>query len=737
MTEGSGENSQELITDFVDEAVESLRPLASHLDAYRRNPSDADPINAVFRSVHSIKGCAGFLGLAAVKMFSHAMENTMDEVRKQKVSLSEDLQLTLVNGIDLLDAMLQRALDGEIETDLGNDEKQLLDGLERLANDCRLEQAPEEILLAEILKLAEEIGATEVPQASQWAMQVQQLVEVYRNNDAEEKQEAAPSKPNPSDYVGVTCKCNDEDISSHIAGILEVFLVTERGEYKEAAGKDFMRGAEEFAVWADGAGQAELAAALRAGASDFRTIFDSPLDIDATLISVVWDHLSPELSKLEGAPGTQAEAPSAETKQENAADQGSDKSAADSKVRQQKIRMVRVKEEYVDGFLNDVSRLFITGELLKDLHSRMSHEGAMQTLVEEMRQINTAFYAQSASLQQSVVSLRRVSVSGLFAKFPRMARTLCAQLNKKIAVHLVGEETEIDKSLLEDLDAPLTHMIRNSVDHGIETPEERKARGVDETGNLWLKAEQTRSHVIITIQDDGRGIDPVKLRNKAVEKGIYSREEADHLSDEETLKLVFHAGFSTAEKLSDVSGRGVGMDVVRTNLAHHNGEIFVESKVGQGSIFRMEIPIRDAVLVIDGLMMKQNGEDFALPFDHIREITEIDPADLSPVQGSQVATIRGKTYEAVELCDILDLEKHERQPGQKLQAVLVGCKLGEVCILVDKVCGHRQIVLNSINDILPETDKIAGVAQLGGGRLALVLSVEDIVKSLGEGVASV
>ena len=736
MTEGSGENSQELIADFVDEAVESLRPLASHLDAYRRDPSDADPINAVFRSVHSIKGCAGFLGLAAVKMFSHAMENTMDEVRKQKVSLSEDLQLTMVNGIDLLDAMLQRALDGEIETDLGDDEKRLLNEVERLANECRLEQAPEEILLAEILKLAEEIGATEVPQASQWAMQVQQIVEGYRSNGAQEEQEVAPSMPKPSDYVGVTCKCNDEDVSSHIAGILDVFLVTERGEYKEAAGKDFMRLAEEFAVWADGAGQAELAAALRAAVSDFRTIFDSPLDIDATLISIVWDHLSPELGKLEGAPGTQAKTPSDEARQEKTADQGEDKSTGDSAVRQQKIRMVRVKEEYVDGFLNDVSRLFITGELLKDLHSRMSHEGAMSALVEEMRQINTAFYAQSASLQQSVVALRRVSVSELFAKFPRMARTLCAQLNKKITVHLVGEETEIDKSLLEDLDAPLTHMIRNAVDHGIDTPEERKARGVDETGNLWLKAEQTRSHVIITVQDDGRGIDPVKLRNKAVKKGIYSREEADRFSDEETLKLVFHAGFSTAEKLSDVSGRGVGMDVVRNNLEQHNGQIFVESKVGQGSTFRMEIPIRDAVLVIDGLMMQQNGEDFVLPFDHIREITEIDPADLSPVQGSQVASIRGNTYEAVELCDVLNLEKHERRSGQQLQAVLVGCKLGEICILVDKVCGHRQIVLNSINDILPGTDKIAGVAQLGGGRLALVLSVEDMVKSLREGAAS-
>ena len=333
--------------------------------------------------------------------------------------------------------------------------------------------------------------------------------------------------------------------------------------------------------------------------------------------------------------------------------------------------MVRIKEEQVDSFLNDVSNLVITAELLKDVHARMVQDGKMHALVEELRQINGAFNIQSNALQQSVVSLRRVEIRSLFSKLPRMVRTLANQLNKKIDVHIIGEDIEVDKSLVEALDAPLAHMIRNSCDHGIEKPDERLARGVSETGNLTIKAELTRSHVIIMIQDDGKGIDTEKLRRKAVEKGIYTPKEADALSHEQALRLVFHAGLSTADKPSDVSGRGVGMDVVRTNLAEHNGEIHVESQPGVGSTFLLEIPIRDAVLVIDGLMLQQANTDFVLPFECILEIAEIGSDSLTPVQGSWVATIRNDTYAAVSMGDMLGLPHGHFDSGQPLTAVLV------------------------------------------------------------------
>ena len=397
--------------------------------------------------------------------------------------------------------------------------------------------------------------------------------------------------------------------------------------------------------------------------------------------------------------------------------------------------MVRIKEERLDEFFNHVSSLFITGELYKDLHSRFSASHQQSPLADEMRQINSTLRAQSTALQQSIVALRRVSVGRPVLEIPRMARGLSQQLGKKVDVHTSGEETEIDKTLAEDLDAPLTHMVRNVVDHAIETPggappprcrRNRQlvaARRADPDPRANHRARRRPRHRPRSLAQQGRGEEPAHPR------------QADALSDREAIDLVFHAGFSTAEKISDVSGRGVGMDVVRTTLREHNGDVTVESQVNVGTTFLLEIPIRTAVLVIDGLMLSQSGQNFVVPFEHILEITEIDSADLKPVQGARVATIRGKTYDAVRLADVLDLDCNEPGLGEKLQAVLVGCKHGAVCLLVDQVFGHRQVVVNGINEILPGKDRIAGIAQLGGGHLALVLSVPDVVKGLCKPVA--
>jgi two-component system chemotaxis sensor kinase CheA len=309
-----------------------------------------------------------------------------------------------------------------------------------------------------------------------------------------------------------------------------------------------------------------------------------------------------------------------------------------------------------------------------------------------------------------------------------MARSLGKQLNKKIDVHISGEDTEVDKSLVEDLDSPLTHMIRNVADHAIDLPSDRLARGVSETGNLWLRAEKTRTHIVVTVQDDGRGIDPNRLRDKAVEKGLHDRASADAISDQEAIELIFHAGLSTAEVVSDVSGRGVGLDVVRTKLAEHDGRLTVESQIGVGTTFRLEIPIRKAVMVIDGLMVRQNGELFVLPSEYVREITQIAPSDLNYVQNSPMASVRGSTFLAPCLGDLLELPPPPDTDMQTRPGVLVGCKLGDACLRVDEVVGHRQIVVNSISEAIGAVDHIAGVAQLGAGRLALVLSIPDLTR---------
>jgi two-component system chemotaxis sensor kinase CheA len=395
-----------------------------------------------------------------------------------------------------------------------------------------------------------------------------------------------------------------------------------------------------------------------------------------------------------------------------------------------KARYVRIREEKLDEFLNHVSSLFITCELYKDIYSRLSDTGEAPSLVEEIRQINRAFIKQTAHLQKSVVSLRRVTASALFSKFPTMARTLASQLGKKVNVQLLGEEVEIDKTLVEELDSPLTHMIRNVVDHGIEGIEDRIANGKSEVGQLILKAEITKTHVILTVQDDGRGIDPNRLRRKMVEKGMMTESQVAALSDQEAVELIFMAGLSTAEQISEISGRGVGLDVVRTKLREHNGDVSVESHFGQGTKFRLEVPIREAVVVANGLLIKQENETLVLPLEYVREITSIKAGELHSGRGEKIVSIRGKLFHTLSLSSVLGLKTREYSPDEEITLVQVASKFGECCFIVDEIMAHRQVVVNSLREIVPTSEKISGVAQLGGNRLAIVLSVPDILKSL-------
>jgi len=535
-----------------------------------------------------------------------------------------------------------------------------------------------------------------------------------------------PIRATPANLAEAHCVCGDRDVSDLVAAIAKAFLAFEDGQHEEQT-ESALASILALAGRAEEVGKSDLAECLSNTANELQMILDSPIDLDENLSSVIWEQLWPQLEKLKVPTAATTEP---KEKPPASSEEPPRRPAASSNEQGVKSRFVRVKEERLDEFLEHVSRLFITSELYKDVHSRMAETDQLVDLVDEIRQINSELQVESTVLQQGVMALRRVSISGLFSKFPRMARTLASNLGKQVTVHLSGEDTEIDKTLAEDLDAPLTHLIRNVVDHGIETPDERRARGVSETGNLRLSARLTKNHVRISVQDDGRGIDPNRLRQKAVEKGVISRSDSDALSDQEALNLIFHPGFSTAEKVSDVSGRGVGMDVVRTTLAEHDGQVTVESQVGVGTTLRLDIPIRQATLVIDGLMVSENEERFVIPFDNLREIADISPMDFRSVHGRRAVTIRENVYDAIRLSEILDLPSASTSGRTKETAVLVHSKESTFCLLVDRVLGHRQVVVTDLKEVLPNADKMAGVAQLGGGRLALVLNVAELTKGV-------
>ncbi|MBX7168406.1 MAG: chemotaxis protein CheA [Pirellulales bacterium] len=736
--------SRELIEDFANEALDSLLGLPAQLTAFRQDATCGDPINAVFRAVHSIKGNAGFFGFAVIKSFAHTLENTLDRIRQLELGLTEELERAVVESFDELAELIGSVLENRLPDEPPPRCEELLARIAELAvaSPVAAGATPEEQLLHDLTRLANE--ARQAAGGSAWGDRLDHVVRDYRAAIGQEETVAAPvvdDGESPRALMELPWTIAGEDLSAGVRSVCELFVAFDEQRYSDQVSNDFITAAGELANWAAAHQAPELATALQHAVVDYRKILDSPLDVDALLLSVIWDQIRPELiafrrrfvsdaapTAAQAAPASAAPVAPIPAGEAAATDK---KSASDAG----KSRLIRVKEERLDEFLKHVSSLFITGELFKDLHARLGtaiedgEQKHLSSLTDELRQINQSFAVQASSLQESLVSLRMVPVGTLFAKFPRMARTLAQQLGKKVDIHLSGEEVEIDKSLIEDLDAPLTHMIRNVMDHAIEAPDARLARGAAEVGNLWLRAEKTRTHIRVYVQDDGRGIDPRKLRSKAVEKGMLTQAQAEALSDDEAIRLIFDAGFSTAEKLTEVSGRGVGMDVVRTKILEHNGDIQVESTVNVGTTFRIDIPQREAVLVIDGLMVREAEQNFVVPFEHILEISELQAENIKPVHGSRVAIVRNTTHPAVRLGDVLNLDLSEAETSEPRQGIVVGCKHGTLCLLADRLLGHRQVVVNSLGEVLPGLERIAGVAQLGGGRMALVLAIPEIVRS--------
>ncbi|UUO08114.1 chemotaxis protein CheA [Blastopirellula sp. J2-11] len=719
--------NNELLAGFIDESVHAIQDLPALLNAFKSDSNNSEAVHSVFRTVHSIKGNAGFFGLTAIKKFAHSLENALDEVRNQKTPLTEDLCRALIEGIDSLDQLLHAVENQTHEETLSEADLKLLEQVAVLSKTKGAdEDAAGDALIADLLEMADEMTAAGFPESLHWAERIRELGQLSAPSELI-KQIAAPAELLPLEFV-----LGGVELTRSVRKLIELFVQGETEPFDDDCSTALMESLSELKLCARNASESALQSTLEDASRNFKAIYDSGIGVDGMLLSIIWEQLSPVLESLKpqapAEPETPppAEGPIAKSQESDVDDDSAQKKDANAK----KTRFLRVNEESIDNFLDDVSSLFITCERLKDIQSRMTSSRELRELVEELRQVNISFNLQANRLQKSVVSLRRVPIRGMFSKFPRMARTLANSLEKKLDVHLAGEDLEVDKSLLEELDAPLTHMIRNVADHALELPADRTARGLNEVGNLWLSAEMTRTHVLISIRDDGRGIDPDRLRRKAVQSGAITESQAERMPDQEAIELIFHPGLSTAEQVTEISGRGVGMDVVRTMVQENGGEIRVESTLGVGTNFTIEIPIRQAVLVIDGLLIHEGEERFVVPFDAVREVLDLPYEELKTAGGAPVVTLRGTTYAAVSLAEMLDIPRDSKQKSDRLSAVLMTSKQGDVCLMIDQVVGKRKVVVNSLQDILPDVRAIGGVAQLGGGELALVLSSNEIIRSL-------
>ncbi|MBO6246932.1 MAG: chemotaxis protein CheA, partial [Anaerovibrio sp.] len=417
------------------------------------------------------------------------------------------------------------------------------------------------------------------------------------------------------------------------------------------------------------------------------------------------------------APAAPAAAPAAKAAPAPAKKADAKPAAKDAKKTHMGGQSVRVDIEKLDTLMNLVGELVTNKVRLEQIG--MTHR--LTDLTETLEQMDRV----TTDLQSVVMKVRMVPVSQVFNRFPRMVRDLTKELNKEINLTIEGEETELDRTVIDEIGDPLMHLLRNSLDHGVEHPDEREAKGKPRTGEVGLIARHEGNNVVIMVTDDGAGINADKIRNKAVEKGMISREEADALPDSDAVRLIFLPGFSTAEVITDVSGRGVGMDVVRSKIESLGGNVDVETKIDEGSVFKIKLPL--TLAIIQAMLVKVQNEMYAIPLGSIDSTINITPDDIKTVQNKEVIVLRGEIIPIARLGEVLSVPKGEDTNEEDIFVVVVHVGDHKMGIVVDNLIGQQEIVIKTLGKLLSGLKMLAGATVLGDGHVAMILDVSSLM----------
>lgn len=704
--------------DFLVEAQEHFELIEQNFLSLEENPGDLDILNAIFRSVHTIKGASGFLGLAKVQALAHIGENILDDLRKGRMALREDVMELLFETVDALKVLVNDV--GLTLRKQGQpadpDTSDLIARLEALRGGGAVpshpaaEEAPSaDLALPAELALLDEVGRGVLVDllgkgGAAMALRIELLPGLLGTafNPL--------SMLSMADLVGTLLHSGhllkgEPDLDAFEADQFpfDLLLLIQPSESPEGVQKLF-NGVKHVRIHYH---------LLEPGRC-------TPLGASAAPPPTAGPSAPPPPADPAAAgPGPQAQA-------ELGRKATPDKPAAPEKAGSDTIRVSQAK---LDAFMNTVAELIISKTMINHLVERFESEvteGPAGDLVKELRKSSVYLDQVSKEIQASVLGIRMVPVKTIFAKFPRMLRDLAKASGKKIELQMIGEDTEIDKSLIEELSDPLIHLIRNSADHGVESPESRLAAGKPETGTVILRARHEGDTVIVEIEDDGKGIDPAVIRAKAVEKGLLTPDRAEQMTDEEAINLVFLPGFSTAAKVTDISGRGVGMDVVRSNVRKLNGNVSVQSVVGKGSVFTLRLPL--TLAIIDALLMKAGGQVFALPGTAVEETLLVPPETVSHLTRRKAINLRGEVLGVTRLRELLQFqETDEDLEGEELPVVVLSAGGRRMGLIVDAFMRRQEMVIKPLASYLASLPGISGASVMGDGGVVLILDPAELL----------
>ena len=691
---------------FIDETKEHLQSLNTQILELEQNPENMDTINEVFRAAHSLKGMAGTMGYKRMQNLTHDMENVFSEVRNGHIRVNASMIDCLFQCLDALDEYLGNIQESGDEGT--NDNEILIKDLNAMLSgeSGKAEDKKEEV------KAEAEVPAAESSK------------EKWREiplGDAEKHVLAEAAKMGKN-IIGLTVYVQESCILKAARAFLVFKALEDLGEVivsnPSAQDIEDEKFEYEFSIIMIADCDAKKAIDAAGYVSEIHEVVGSlmaPPTYEETVEETKEDAKEEvkEEIKEEAAPVVQeTAAPKKETKAPAAG------GAAEKKGKPVVNRTVRVDIEKLDVLMNLVSELIIAKN---SLVSATNAEGAVNVGVNEHIE-----YLESVTtnLHESVMKVRMVPIESVVNKFPRMIRDLQKKLGKKMELYMSGEETELDRTVVDEIGDPLMHLLRNSADHGLESAAVRKERGKPEVGSIFLNAYQEGNNVVIEVRDDGNGIDVDAVRTKAIERGTITEEQAESMSEKEIINLLFLPSFSTAKQVSDVSGRGVGLDVVRSKIESLSGEVEVKSKLGVGSTWIIRLPL--TLAIIQALMVVVGGEKYAISLGNIQTIEDISPSDIKFVQSKEVITLRGNVIPLVRLNKVLGIESTKKE-DENLIAVIVKKGDKQAGLIIDDLMGQQEIVIKSLGKYINKSKEISGATILGDGEVALILDTNALL----------
>ncbi len=714
MSEFEGEIDQELRAEFIDESVEELDQVSGLMVDLESNPDDKDLLEPIFRAVHSIKGNSAYFGALKTKSLAHKMEDVLDLLRKDALSATGDIVDVLLRGVDQLQLMLDRTRDGNDEVQDPDHFNALLDEVKSIAEK---EKQDEETLWNEILARLQETDNEAL------LKDARALAEFYPAGraalgESPSETETDGSAAQPEDLSGDIAEQPDS-LSEALETLKLAFADEDTPPPTEA-----VRNALHYID--DNTTSPDAEEIIHEAMSDL-DLWDGLIGLDDPAAREAFDEYIPNIeSAIQDDINMELATSETSTSPEGAkGPQKTDSTEKDSKATG---KTMRIPEETIDVFLSYVGELVTIGEMYGNLHTNLLNGKSSQQAATELRRINESFNDLSQDLQSSIMEIRKVPMNVILRRVPRMVRGIAGEEGKKIDVSINGEKVMADKSLVNTLEAPLTHMVRNAADHGIETPEDREEAGKPPEGNIEVTAKETEEHIVLSVRDDGAGLDRDALKEKAIELDVIS--PGAELTNDDIVDLLFQSGVSTADEVTDVSGRGVGMDVVKRNIDNMGGDISVSTEMGAGSEFKVELPKTVSTEIIDGFIVVVDDNRYVFPMQNIVRCFRPEPSDIETVQGKGECV--KTSSELIRICRLGECFDHQQghQRDENLQdsvLVVVETESQPLAICVDDIDGVRQVVLKDIDGLVEDNPLFRGGAVMGDGSVAMIMDVDQLI----------